>query len=149
MRRSACTVMAIAALIGADWVSNSAQAAPRRPMPLRIVIDAHHQCWTYRGRFDGFIISAKQGDRLVISASGEAHFVNGGHEWAEVDPRDIVVSKGDLIVRAGKKTAQGAAVYSFAADGDYDLVLMPAAIEGMPSVVIVCRAPPDASLAEQ
>jgi hypothetical protein len=133
MKRNFLIVYTVSILAAAPFPA-LARAKSTVPIPVKISQDG---CWKYTGRSDGFVVHARAGERLVITAAGEADFMDGGTRWAEVEKRDIMVSA------YGKDTPvepAAANVYRFDKSGDYSLSLWPHAIQGLPSLVIVCRA---------
>lgn len=120
-------------------VAGSAAAAREKaPVPVKL---SPGGCWKYSGKMDGFVLRARAGEHLVITAAGEGDFMAGGVSWAAVKPRDITVASEDgtgTVVRP-----DDGSVYRFDRAGDYSITLWPQAIHGLPSMVIVCRAGPD------
>jgi hypothetical protein len=133
MKRNSVIVYAASILLAVPLPA-LARARFTAPVPVKLSQDG---CWKYSGRGDGFVVHAQAGERLVITAAGEAAFVDGATPWAEVNKRDI------MVTARGKDTPVEPAagnVYRFDRGGDYNLSLWPHAIQGLPSMVIVCRA---------
>ncbi len=134
-----------AVLMITGFVSWSGSLASPITKPIHINIGMK-TCWKYSGRFGGFVYSAKKGDRLLISAAGGADFGEGSYRWASVEPRTIIVARGEgEIVRP----EGSGSVYHFDEAGEYTVTLYPASIHGMRSMVIACQAPPEAALGMQ
>jgi len=133
------TGVALAVLYSA--VNGVAAASPSRSIPIVVQLDPGSGCWTYHGTVDGFTLRATGGERLLISTAGEADFTDGTHSWKVVERRDVVVAKGTEVVRPDEHS-----IYRFDSSGKFTLVLGPAAIRGLPSILIVCRAPPEVLL---
>ncbi|WP_443747139.1 hypothetical protein [Asticcacaulis solisilvae] len=121
--------------------AGAAIAAPRDKPPVPVKLSPGG-CWKYSGTADAFALTARAGDRLVITAAGEADFMGGGVSWATVQARDITVArkdKPDVVVLP----EYGDGAYQFHKGGDYSITLWPHAIHGLPGMVIVCRAGPN------
>jgi hypothetical protein len=139
MQHALAIIVVIAVLC--SGLGGVAVATPHRSAPVLVQLDPGGRCWTYRGTFDGFTLRVTGGDRLLISTAGEMDLNDGTHSWKVVEPRDVAVEKGSEIVRPDERS-----VYRFGSSGDFKLLLGPAAIRGLPSMLIVCRAPPEVSL---
>ncbi len=139
----------------------TADASVNDVRPVLVQLDSHG-CWTYQGRSDGFLLRARHGERFFISASGVAGFRHDDAVWTQIVPRDFTVTRQtnsrpsdrDVVRREnpnhtpdfGADGSGGA--YVFDTDGQYNILLMPASIEGSPSQVDICRAPPGANYVE-
>jgi len=121
-------------------IATSAPSVRRQRAPISISFPKTDGCWTYSGRFDGFLLHAKMGDHFLIAAAADARSDQNRRNGQAVSSRDIVVSQGNEVIRSEEKIGIGG-LFNIPNDGDYDIELGPAAVYGLPSVLIVCRAP--------
>ncbi len=121
-------------------IATSAPAAQRQRAPISVRFTKVDGCWTYSGRFDGFLLHAKMGEHFLIAAAADAKSNQNGQNGHAVTGRDIVVSQGNEVVGSEEKIGIGG-LFNIPSDGDYHITLGPAAAYGLPSVLIVCRAP--------
>jgi len=95
----------------------------------------HQTCWRYVGTAFDFQGSFKGGQRLVITATGDADMGNGRTNWVETQARDIDVS----TVAGGREVAAAQdGSFILPETGAYDISLYPMAIRGNKGTVVIC-----------
>ena len=95
----------------------------------------HQTCWRYVGAAFEFQGSFKGGQRLVVTATGDADMGNGRTNWVETQARDVDVS----MVAGGREVAAAPdGSFTLPATGAYEISLYPMSIRGAPGTVVIC-----------
>jgi hypothetical protein len=95
----------------------------------------HQTCWRYTGTAFTFQGSFKGGQRLAVTATGDADMGNGRTNWVETEARDVDVS----TVNGGHEVAAAQdGSFLLPATGAYEISLYPMAIRGNKGTVVIC-----------
>jgi len=95
----------------------------------------HQTCWRYAGTAFLFQGSFKGGQRLSVTATGDADMGNGRSNWVETQARDVDVS----TVQGGREVAAAQdGSFLLPTTGAYEISLYPMAIRGNKGTVVIC-----------
>jgi hypothetical protein len=123
----ACGLAFIAAALTPDIAAADTVVAIHFPL--------HQTCWRYAGTAFEFQGSFKGGQRLVVTATGDADMSNGRTNWVETQARDVDVS----TVNGGREVAAGSdGSFVLPATGAYEISLYPMSIRGANGTVVIC-----------
>jgi hypothetical protein len=122
----------------AAWAFAAVALAPTGAVADTVVaihFPLHQTCWRYVGTAFDFQGAFKGGQRLVITATGDADMGNGRTNWVETEARDVDVS----MVDGGREIAAAQdGSFILPATGAYEISLYPMAIRGNKGTVVIC-----------